>query len=152
MPTHQDRATGTQLGRTCRPNSDAPREGGLLGRGPLPGAQTLYAGLAYFFVVRDGRYALAFWAALLWPIMLPLLVRALVREEAAGPTSTARERIPERVRHEVWRRDQGRCAVCGSRERLEFDHIVPVSRGGSHTARNLELLCERCNRQKGARI
>src|SRR5206468_2775089 len=44
-----------------------------------------------------------------------------------------REPIPERVRHEVWRRDEGRCVDCGSRERLEFDHIVPVAAGGSNT-------------------
>src|SRR5262249_46282887 len=53
-----------------------------------------------------------------------------------------REPIPERVRHEVWRRDGGQCVDCGSRERLEFDHIVPWSKGGSNTARNLELRCE----------
>jgi 5-methylcytosine-specific restriction endonuclease McrA len=41
---------------------------------------------------------------------------------------------------------------CGSRERLEYDHIIPVSRGGSNTVRNIELRCERCNRSKGARI
>lgn len=63
-----------------------------------------------------------------------------------------RTRIPESVRVEVWRRDQGRCAGCGSREKLEYDHIVPVSRGGSNTARNVELLCEACNRSKGDRI
>ena len=63
-----------------------------------------------------------------------------------------REAIPERVRHEVWRRDGGRCVDCGSRERLEFDHIIPISRGGSNTARNLELRCEACNRRKGATI
>jgi hypothetical protein len=63
-----------------------------------------------------------------------------------------RESIPERVRQEVWRRDQGRCVYCGSRERLEFDHIIPFSRGGSSTVRNLQLLCERCNRRKGATI
>ena len=51
-----------------------------------------------------------------------------------------RTRISENVRIEVWRRDQGRCASCSSRENLEYDHIVPVSRGGSNTARNVELL------------
>jgi hypothetical protein len=63
-----------------------------------------------------------------------------------------RRAIPERVRHEVWRRDRGTCVECGSRARLEFDHIVPVSRGGSNSARNVELRCEPCNRRKGARI
>lgn len=63
-----------------------------------------------------------------------------------------REPIPESVRHEVWRRDGGQCVDCGSRERLEFDHIIPLSQGGSNTARNLELRCEACNRRKGARI
>ncbi len=63
-----------------------------------------------------------------------------------------RTRIPENVRVEVWRRDEGKCAGCGSRVNLEYDHIVPVSRGGSNTARNVELLCEACNRSKGDRI
>ena len=63
-----------------------------------------------------------------------------------------RQRIPERVRIEVWRRDGGKCARCGSRENLEYDHIVPVSRGGSNTARNIELLCEKCNRSKSNNI
>ncbi|MEA2444237.1 MAG: 5-methylcytosine-specific restriction enzyme [Thermoleophilales bacterium] len=68
---------------------------------------------------------------------------------ATGP---GREPIPERVRHEVWRRDRGSCVDCGSRGRLEFDHIIPVSRGGSNTTRNIELRCEPCNRRKGARV
>ncbi len=63
-----------------------------------------------------------------------------------------RERIPENIRIAVWRRDGGMCARCGSREKLEYDHIVPVSRGGSNTVRNIELLCEKCNRSKGANI
>lgn len=63
-----------------------------------------------------------------------------------------RTRISEEVRIEVWRRDQGKCARCGSRENLEYDHIVPVSKGGSNTARNIELLCQNCNRAKGNRI
>lgn len=59
-----------------------------------------------------------------------------------------RERIPEDVRIFVWKRDGGRCVKCGSQENLEFDHIIPVSKGGSNTARNIQLLCETCNRMK----
>jgi|tagenome__1003787_1003787.scaffolds.fasta_scaffold20882777_2 hypothetical protein len=64
----------------------------------------------------------------------------------------ARKPIPPRVRSEVWNRDGGQCVDCGSRERLEYDHIVPISKGGANTARNLEIRCESCNRRKGASI
>jgi HNH endonuclease len=74
--------------------------------------------------------------------------------ERVAPTKkdNRRESIPERVRNEVWRRDGGQCVDCGSRERLEYDHIIPVSKCGSNTARNLELRCESCNRKKGAKV
>ena len=79
-------------------------------------------------------------------------LRAKFSREQTEHTKYERIRIPESVRIEVWRRDQGQCASCGSRENLEYDHIVPVSRGGSNTSRNVELLCEECNRSKGNRI
>jgi 5-methylcytosine-specific restriction endonuclease McrA len=74
------------------------------------------------------------------------------RVKGGGAPTQLREAIPERVRHEVWRRDRGTCVECGSRGRLEFDHIIPVSRGGANTVRNIELRCEPCNRRKGARV
>ena len=64
----------------------------------------------------------------------------------------SREPISESVRLFVWQRDRGQCVKCGSRERLEFDHIIPVVEGGSGTERNVQLLCETCNRSKGATI
>jgi len=67
---------------------------------------------------------------------------------AGAKLSPKREAISEEVRIFVWRRDGGRCAQCGSQERLEFDHIIPVSKGGSDTERNIQLLCEPCNRKK----
>jgi 5-methylcytosine-specific restriction endonuclease McrA len=63
-----------------------------------------------------------------------------------------REKISDSVRLFVWQRDQGKCARCGSAEKLEFDHIIPVIRGGSNTERNIQLLCEQCNRAKGATV
>lgn len=44
------------------------------------------------------------------------------------------------------------CAECGSRDRIEIDHIIPVSRGGSHGVGNLQPLCYDCNRGKGNRL
>lgn len=72
------------------------------------------------------------------------------------PSSTGgdikRKPIPEEVRIFVWRRDQGKCVRCGSRDNLEYDHIIPVSQGGGNTSRNIELLCEQCNRSKSDNI
>ncbi|TML45126.1 MAG: HNH endonuclease [Actinobacteria bacterium] len=73
-------------------------------------------------------------------------------KEGIRPRTGGREPIPERVRREVWRRDGGRCVDCGSRERLEFDHIIALANGGSNTARNIELRCEACNRKKAVSI
>jgi 5-methylcytosine-specific restriction endonuclease McrA len=70
-------------------------------------------------------------------------------EKLEGAT---RERIPDSVRLFVWQRDRGQCVKCGSQQRLEFDHIIPVVQGGSSTERNVQLLCETCNRSKGSTI
>lgn len=63
-----------------------------------------------------------------------------------------RETIPQDVRDKVWQRDNGKCVECDSKENLEFDHIIPFSKGGSSTYRNIQLLCEPCNRKKHAKI
>jgi len=63
-----------------------------------------------------------------------------------------RERIGEDVRLFVWQRDEGKCVQCGSKLNLEFDHIIPVIEGGSSTSRNIQLLCEACNRKKGRSV
>jgi len=64
----------------------------------------------------------------------------------------SREPIPEDVRFAVWRRDEGKCVKCGIKNNLEFDHIIPVSKGGSNTERNIQILCEKCNREKSDKI
>jgi hypothetical protein len=76
--------------------------------------------------------------------------RAIV--QGSMTTATPRLAISSEVKTAVWRRDEGRCTSCSSNQNLEFDHIIPLAMGGANTLRNLQLLCETCNRTKGANI
>ena len=61
--------------------------------------------------------------------------------------------IPSSVKQEVFKRDGGRCVLCGATDQLHFDHDLPFSKGGtSLTAQNVRILCARHNLSKGARI
>ncbi|MFI5258851.1 MAG: HNH endonuclease [Candidatus Limnocylindrales bacterium] len=73
---------------------------------------------------------------------------------SSRPSQDAPDRVPisDATKQSVWRRDGGKCVQCGSQRNLEFDHIIPVSMGGASTARNVQLLCEACNRAKGASL
>jgi len=63
-----------------------------------------------------------------------------------------RESIPQDVMDKVWNRDGGKCVKCGAQENLEFDHIIPFSKGGATTYRNMQLLCKKCNIEKTNKI
>ena len=68
------------------------------------------------------------------------------------PKSTGREPIPQDLMDAVWNRDGGQCVKCNSNQDLEYDHIIPLSKGGSNRYRNLQLLCVKCNRSKSDKI
>jgi len=59
--------------------------------------------------------------------------------------------ILENIRLYVLQRDNYRCVACGSTSYLEIDHIIPLSKGGSSRAENLQVLCRSCNLSKGNR-
>jgi len=60
--------------------------------------------------------------------------------------------IPKKVKEEVLARDNWQCVTCGKKEDLQFDHIIPYSKGGSNTAKNLQILCASCNKKKYTNI
>lgn len=61
--------------------------------------------------------------------------------------------IPSTVKFEVWKRDKGKCVLCGSTENLHYDHDLPYSKGGSSlTPVNIRLLCARHNLSKSNKI
>ena len=66
--------------------------------------------------------------------------------------------IPASVRRAVHERDRGQCTFmsaggrrCESRVRIEFDHVVPIARGGGSTVENLRLLCRAHNQHVAER-
>ena len=63
-----------------------------------------------------------------------------------------RDPIPSDVKMLVWSRDGGACTGCGAQEKLHFDHIIPVAKGGGSTAENIQILCETCNLKKSDKI
>ena len=56
--------------------------------------------------------------------------------------------IPRDVRQRAWQRFGGKCASCGATNYLEFDHIIPVAKGGNNSDNNVQLLCRNCNLKK----
>jgi len=60
--------------------------------------------------------------------------------------------IPQQVKQVVWQRDQGKCVQCAATSYLEFDHIIPFSKGGASSVNNVQLLCRKCNLTKGGRL
>jgi len=74
----------------------------------------------------------------------------------SGFTETSESRrqgryIPFRSKMRVVRRDNYTCQHCGKHlldNEVEFDHIIPISRGGSSGEHNVRLTCHACNREK----
>lgn len=73
--------------------------------------------------------------------------------EASGVVAPAATRhIPAAVKRAVWERDGGQCAFvsdaghrCQARTLLEYDHEVPVARGGEATVSGVRLRCRAHN-------
>ena len=66
--------------------------------------------------------------------------------------------MTSKLRHYILERDNYTCKLCGNSTKfepnllLEIDHIIPISKGGMTELNNLQTLCWRCNRAKGAKV
>ncbi len=73
---------------------------------------------------------------------------ATLAQRIAKSNGFGTRHITDAVKREVWARDGGVCGACGCLDDIEYDHKVPVSKGGTADAGNIQLLCRPCNRKK----
>lgn len=52
------------------------------------------------------------------------------------------------VRERILSKCNNECVQCGTKERLEVDHIIPLSIGGRDDEDNMQILCRTCNAKK----
>lgn len=102
----------------------------------------------------------------LWRIKNPDRAREICKEwRARNPEALTLKSLRRRAclcgasgyhytsaQHIKWRWEMwgGRCWMCGGRA-TETDHVVALSRGGSHWPANLRPICRVCNASKGAK-
>ena len=83
--------------------------------------------------------------------VLSTLVK-IAKRQLVGMKADANRHIPQDVKSAVWQRDGGKCVQCGADNYLEYDHIIPHSKGGANSVANVQLLCRSCNLKKSDRI
>ena len=87
--------------------------------------------------------------------VITALTRKAKRQVLSPQSDKPSRHIPQDVKTAVWQHDGGKCVQCGVSglgAYLEFDHIIPFSKGGANTLNNLQLLCRKCNGEKGDKI
>ena len=98
----------------------------------------------------NGRYSVA--NAEHCEAVITALARMAKRQLLSPQSDSLSRHIPQDVKNAVWQRDGGRCVQCSAETYLEFDHVIPFSKGGANTLGNVQLLCRKCNGEKGDKI
>lgn len=109
----------------------------------------LFEMIDYEFIDRDGRKVYEF----ILTITDQKLDDAQKHKEVKHIDLEQTRQIPGKVKLAVFKRDKGACRMCGEKDNLHFDHLLPYSKGGtSLREENIQLLCARHNLQKSAKI
>jgi hypothetical protein len=64
-------------------------------------------------------------------------------------------KFDEKIRNRVYAKQKGVCPICGkhfTQSQMEADHKIPWSKGGKTTEENCQMLCKKCNRDKGSSL
>jgi hypothetical protein len=84
----------------------------------------------------------------------PVFFAAEAISETESSRRIGRRELSFETMMRIVRRDDYRCQHCKKKlqdDEVEFDHIIPISKGGSSEEHNLRLTCFDCNRDKSDR-
>jgi hypothetical protein len=138
-------------------------------RGPWPGKFMAPVGsikmLPCPIQLKDLKLEMSEWGWLKYPrrsttvpAELEPKMTSLLQDFSAKPTARGSEMphprgIPAEIMEKVFKRDGGRCRNCGASTNIQFDHILPWSKGGtSLSVDNVQVLCISCNAKKSDRF
>jgi len=76
-------------------------------------------------------------------------------EKARERRSTRRVRMANSKKYLITKKElvalyKKACYYCGSRQKIQLDHIIPLSKGGNHSIGNIVPACQSCNLTKQA--
>jgi 5-methylcytosine-specific restriction endonuclease McrA len=105
---------------------------------------------AVVLLVTGQAETLEFSSVQTWEVRSPSVVLQVPEHIRLTSGNPERQwKVPPVNRREVFRRDHHACQYCGSTKRLTLDHVIPRSKGGTHTWDNVVAACETCNSTKG---
>ena len=74
------------------------------------------------------------------------------RQSTTQNTRARKNGVAGELSHSDWesvlKKYGKRCLCCGSDKDIAIDHVIPISKGGTNTADNIQPLCRSCNSSK----
>jgi 5-methylcytosine-specific restriction endonuclease McrA len=140
-PGHQRRGLffeeKTDADRAATENSNTPEPGRSVLQDYLPLAR-INLKRAIVLLVTGQAESLDFSSTQQWEVRSPSVVLQIPDQIRLTSGNLERHwKVPPVNRREVFRRDNHTCQYCGSTKHLTLDHVIPRSKGGTHTWDNV---------------
>ena len=110
--------------------------------------------LIIYLVIEYWTYLLIIGGLIVFGFLIWAITQQDITKDQGNKAGLPGPPPPKNIKELLYEQQKKLCNGCKIQfplRNLEIDHVVPKSKGGHHTASNLQLLCGYCNRVKGNR-